>query len=98
MLQIKTITLNNFIADFSEEAQSLCTELESCISLLLPTPEDFFLPMESDTAASSSSDQSLRVHGIVSAGISIPIQLNNSILSSLCFFLYSDLILLKSRP
>jgi hypothetical protein len=68
-----------FVSDFSEEAQSLCTELESCISLLLPTPEDFFLPLESETTASSSTDSSLRVHGIVSAGISIPIQLNNSI-------------------
>jgi hypothetical protein len=76
----QNMNLKQIIADFSEEAQSLCTELESCISLLLPTPEDFFLPMESDTAASSSSDQSLRVHGIVSAGISIPIQLNNSII------------------
>jgi hypothetical protein len=76
MIQIFKLHPSNFL-DFSEEAQRLCTELESCISLLLPPPEDFFLPLESDTTASSSSDPSLRVHGIVSAGTSIPIQLTN---------------------
>ncbi|CAB3385604.1 Hypothetical predicted protein [Cloeon dipterum] len=66
---------------FFDEAQRLCTELENCISLLIPPPEDFFLPLNPADAINSEPGTSsdLRSHGIVTPGISIPIQVSKAV-------------------
>ncbi|XP_059470647.1 UV-stimulated scaffold protein A-like isoform X2 [Neocloeon triangulifer] len=76
--------LKKALNEFKSIQKCLVDFRDNCISLLVPTPEDFFLPVSKDGAISSdagpsSENISLRAHGVVTAGISIPLQVKRNI-------------------